>query len=59
MIMNKWGELIYESKDLEAAGWDGKLKGKDAVIGNYAYRIQFTTLDGRLIDRSSVFLLAR
>ncbi|MCH7407146.1 gliding motility-associated C-terminal domain-containing protein [Belliella aquatica] len=59
MIMNKWGELIYESKDLDAAGWNGKLKEEDAVIGNYAYRIQFTTLDGRLIDRSSVFLLAR
>jgi gliding motility-associated-like protein len=59
MVMNKWGELIYESKDLESKGWDGNLEGKPATIGNYAYRIQFTTLDGRVIDRSAVFLLAR
>jgi gliding motility-associated-like protein len=59
LIMNKWGELIYESKDLTSKGWDGKHKGENATIGNYVYRIRFTSLDGRVFDQSSVFYLGR
>jgi gliding motility-associated-like protein len=59
LIMNKWGELIYESKDLTAKGWDGKYKGENATIGNYVYRIRYTSLDGRVFDQSSVFYLGR
>ena len=58
-IMNKWGELIYESKDLDAKGWDGLYKGEKATIGNYVCRVRHTTLDGRVIDQSSVFYLGR
>jgi gliding motility-associated-like protein len=59
IIMNKWGELVYESKDIDAKGWDGLYKGEKATIGNYVCRVRHTTLDGRVIDRSSVFYLGR
>jgi gliding motility-associated-like protein len=59
LIMNKWGELLYESKDLEAKGWDGKYSKGDATVGNYVYRVKYTTLDGRVYDQSSVFYLRK
>jgi gliding motility-associated-like protein len=58
-IMNKWGELVYESKDLDAKGWDGLYNGEKAPIGNYACIVRHTTLDGRIIEQSSVFYLGR
>jgi hypothetical protein len=57
--MNKWGELVYESKDLDAKGWDGLYKGEKATIGNYVCKVRHTTLDGRVIDQSAVFYLGR
>jgi gliding motility-associated-like protein len=59
LIMNKWGEMVFESKDLESKGWDGKYNGDKAVIGNYVCKVRYTTLDGRVIERSSVFYLGR
>jgi large repetitive protein len=58
-ILNKFGELLYESKDLEAKGWDGLYKGELAPIGNYVCKVRYTTLDGRVIDQSSAFYLGR
>ena len=58
-IVNKYGEVLYESKDLEDKGWDGLYKGEKAPIGNYVCKVRHTTLDGRVIDQSSVFYLGR
>jgi gliding motility-associated-like protein len=59
MVMNKWGELLFESKDLKSKGWDGKYKGGDATVGNYVFRVRYTTLDGRIFDHSAVFYLGK
>jgi gliding motility-associated-like protein/uncharacterized repeat protein (TIGR01451 family) len=59
MIMNKWGELIYESKDLKSDGWNGKLKSEDVPIGNYVFKIFYTSTSGRNYHKASVFLLER
>jgi len=59
LIVNKFGEVLYESKDLKAKGWDGLYKGEMAPIGNYICKVKHTTLDGRVIDQSSVFYLGR
>ena len=40
MIFNRWGEMIFETRDKEK-GWDGKLNGKLAPVGNYIYMLQF------------------
>lgn len=39
LILNKWGEVIFESKDPEI-GWDGTANGKKCEPGIYAYVIQ-------------------
>ena len=59
MIMNKWGELIYESKDLESDGWNGKLNSGDVPSGNYIVKILYTSVSKKNYSRSSVFLLER
>ncbi|MDZ7742578.1 MAG: gliding motility-associated C-terminal domain-containing protein [Bacteroidota bacterium] len=39
-IYNRWGQLIYQSKD-PLQGWNGKVKGKDSPQGAYVYRIVY------------------
>lgn len=35
-IFNRWGQLIYESKDIDE-GWDGKFKGQMCSNGTYFF----------------------
>jgi gliding motility-associated-like protein len=58
-VMNKWGELIYHSRGLEDAGWDGSVAGQKAPEGVYVYKLSFQVPDGRVFTSSSTFLLAR
>jgi gliding motility-associated-like protein len=44
-IYNRWGEMIYESSDMEQA-WDGTFKGQKVQEGVYLYMIQASGNDG-------------
>jgi hypothetical protein len=57
--VDKFGKILYESKDLDAKGWDGLYNGEKAAVGNYVCKVRHTTLDGRVIDQSAVFYLGR
>ncbi|MEZ4805582.1 MAG: gliding motility-associated C-terminal domain-containing protein [Bacteroidia bacterium] len=47
-VLNRWGELVYESKD-ENASWDGNFEGKPANQDIYVYQLQFRYfLDGKM-----------
>ncbi len=37
-IYNRWGELIFETQDIDA-GWDGRYNGTDATVGVYVYAL--------------------
>lgn len=39
-IFSSWGDLIYETADIEA-GWDGKNKNMDCPDGTYIWKIEF------------------
>lgn len=39
-IFNRWGEVIFESKDLQI-GWDGTYNGIPSPEGIYTWRIEF------------------
>ena len=39
MIYNRWGELIYETRDINK-GWDGSINGEEAPLGSYVYNHQ-------------------
>ena len=38
-IFNRWGELIFETNNLDGRGWDGKYGGVDQPLGVYVYLI--------------------
>lgn len=42
-IFNRWGELIFESKDAENTGWDGSYRNELVKPGVYSYIIQYKT----------------
>jgi len=44
-IFSRWGELIFESNDLEN-GWDGKIKGNYCPAGTYTYTITISGANG-------------
>lgn len=44
-IFNRWGQLVYESTDLEE-GWDGHHNGKLAEMDAFAYQVNVVFRDG-------------
>jgi gliding motility-associated-like protein len=45
MIFNRWGELVFESKDVNI-GWDGYYKGKLSQADVYVYKLEVTFVNG-------------
>lgn len=45
-IFNNWGEVIYETSDVDGQGWDGTFKNVDQPMGVYVYVATVVTFDG-------------
>ncbi len=45
VIYNRWGELVFESKDINQ-GWDGYIKGHMAAQGVYVWKVKGKYLNG-------------
>lgn len=52
-IFSRWGELIFERKDLplgqEAAGWDGTFKGKPLSPGVFVFMAEVEFIDQEVV----------
>ena len=46
LIFNRWGEVVFETNNI-LDGWDGSFKGKLLPTGVYAWRADFTDLNGK------------
>ena len=57
-IFNRWGELIFESKD-QYSGWDGTYKGKKASEDIYIWRIDYTNYSGKNFNQYGYVVLYR
>ncbi len=58
-IFNRWGTLVFESRDPEI-GWDGyDRNGKFMIAGVYVYRIVLTQSNGQRITRIGDVTLIR
>lgn len=57
-IYNRWGKLMYQTKDLEQ-GWDGKVDGDSQPMGVYVYIIEGTLPSGRNYYQQGDFTLIR
>jgi len=53
MIFNRWGEIVFEKKNLsindQLGGWDGTYKGKKAKPDVYIYQIEIVCNNGETI----------
>src|SRR5690606_35607529 len=58
-IFNSWGDLIYMSDDMNAPGWDGTSEGRLQPSGNYAFKVEFTSILGERGSDSGRFTLIR
>lgn len=57
LIYNTWGEIIFNTEDLETKGWDGTIKGRKAENGNYVYKIIGLSFNGLKVEREGIFAL--
>lgn len=58
-IFNIWGNLIFQTLDLNTPGWDGRIDNELMPGGSYVYRVRMESIDGDKIEESGRFLLIR
>ncbi len=56
IIVNRWGQVIFESDDFEK-GWDGRYKDKNAVGGTYFYKAVYSTHEKEYEDKGGLELI--
>jgi gliding motility-associated-like protein len=57
-IMNRWGQLVFETKEL-GKGWDGNFKGIPQPRDTYSWVIEALDVTGKTIRKSGGSLLVR
>ena len=49
-IYNKWGQVVFKTREIKGRGWDGRFNGADQPQGVYIYSIT-ATIDGHLEEQ--------
>ncbi|MCU0320918.1 MAG: PKD domain-containing protein [Chitinophagaceae bacterium] len=57
-IYNRWGQLIFESKELEK-GWNGTVNGIEQSSGTYVFIAQAIDYTGKIIYKKGTVVLIR
>jgi len=57
-IYNRWGQLVFSTKDL-STGWDGKINGSPAPLGVYTYIISYSNQAGEERKKTGMVTLVR
>ncbi len=58
LIFDRWGNEVYHILGLQDK-WDGKVNGKDAPEGVYAYRLRATFTNGDALNKAGTITLIR
>lgn len=63
-IYNRWGELVYSSRDLNelndmSKGWDGTFKGKLQNVGTFVYYVTAKDKAGKKFEKKGNLTLIR
>ena len=59
VIFNTWGEIVFNTQDVESKGWDGYVNGRRAENGNYVYKLSGVSFNGLPVERDGVFALLK
>lgn len=46
-VFNRWGQVVFETTNLDGRGWDGRFNDKTQPMGVYVYRIEVGFTNGR------------
>lgn len=46
-VLNRWGQLVFETQRTDGRGWDGRFNGKEQPGGVYVYLISISFTNGR------------
>ena len=58
-IINRWGQVVYETKE-DRAGWNGQYNGKEQDVGTYYYYISYRCEgSGEFLEQKGEVLLIR
>jgi len=57
-VYNRWGEMVFESKDINK-GWDGRYKKGECNTGVYVYYLTGTLRDGKQVFKKGDVTLVR
>jgi gliding motility-associated-like protein len=58
MIFNKWGQMIFTTRDTEQ-GWDGRVNGELQPPGAYVYLIKYRTPEGQNMEKRGTVTILR
>lgn len=58
-VYNRWGQLVYSSRNPRDEGWDGRIKGALQESGTYVWYAEGTTYLNRKIERKGSVILIR
>lgn len=58
LIFNRWGELLFETRDMSEA-WEGTYNGQLVQQGVYTYFITVTGANGNVIERTGTVMVIR
>jgi gliding motility-associated-like protein len=59
MIFNTWGDLIFQTTELDTSGWDGKIEDRLQDAGVYIYRVNGQATDGEKVSKTGKLNLIR
>ncbi len=46
-VLNRWGQLVFETTNINGRGWDGRFNDKEQPMGVYLYLIELSYTNGR------------
>ena len=58
MIYDRWGNLVYETSNIEE-GWNGIYKGREQPLGVYVWYVKALDYDQNVIERKGNVTLMR
>lgn len=56
-IFNRWGQMVYQTNDINAPGWDGTFNGKPQPTGTYVYYAEVNCGNRTVYLRGDVTLI--